>query len=179
MNLETLMRLTPPAIALAAALATVSSVGHSARPNVQVNERSAQFVKIAQTNIAAGRLDAANDALETSLAIDPRNRTAFLALADVARRQGLPGKAVRFYREALLIEPNDVVAITAQGEALVQKGALVKARENLARAKTLCVGTCPELSTLSDAIERGSVTGAVMSAQAVQTKPVATSTAPN
>ena len=172
------MRLTPPAMALAAVLATVSSVGHSQRPANQVNERSAILTRTAQADAAAGRLDVANDLLETALAVDPRNRQAFLVLAEVAKKQGLPGKAVRFYREALLIEPNDLAAITGQGEALVQKGALTKARENLAKARTLCTGACPELAALSGAIDRG-LAGPVMSAQAVQTKPIVTTTVPN
>lgn len=172
------MRLTPPAIALAALFATVSSVSHGERPANQVNERSAALVRLAERDIAAGRLDAANDNLETALAVDPRNREAFVMLANIARKQGLPGKAVRFYREALLLEPNDVAALAGQGEALVAKGALVKARENLARVKTLCVNSCPEQAMLAAAIERGN-SGPAMSAQAVAPRPVVTATQPN
>lgn len=172
------MRLTPPALALAALLATVSSVGHSQRPDNQIDARSLALMQVAKTDLAAGRLAEANDGLETALAVDPRNRQAFVLLAEVAKKQGLPGKAVRFYREALMIEPNDVVALAGQGEALVSKGALVKARENLARVKTLCVGSCPEQAMLAAAIERGN-SGPAMSAQAVTPKPVVSTTQPN
>lgn len=172
------MRLTPPAIALAVALATVSSVSHSQRPDNQIDARSLALMRLAQAEAAAGRYDAANDALESALAVDPRNRQAFLVLADVAKRQELPGKAIRFYREALLIEPNDVAALAGQGEALVAKGAVVKARENLARVKTLCVTSCPEQATLAAAIERGNA-GTAMSAQAVTPRPTVTTTQPN
>lgn len=172
------MRLTPPALALAALLATVSSVSHGQRPDSQIDARSIALMRTAQVDLAAGRLDAANDGLETALAVDPRNRQAFILLADVAKRQGLPGKAVRFYREALLIEPNDVVALAGQGEALVAKGAITKARENLARVKTLCVSSCPEQAVLAAAIDRGN-SGPAMSAQAVTPKPVVTATQPN
>jgi Tfp pilus assembly protein PilF len=178
MLLETLMRLTPPALALAALLATVSSVSHGQRPDNQIDVRSMALMRAAQTDLDAGRFDAANDGFESALAVDPRNRQAFILLADVAKKQGLPGKAVRFYREALLIEPNDVIALAGQGEALVAKGALVKARENLARVKTLCVSTCPEQTTLAAAIERGNA-GPAISAQAVTPRPVVTPTQPN
>jgi len=171
------MRLTPPAIALAAVLATVSSVSHSQRPENQVDARSLALMRMAQGEAAAGRFDAANDALESALAVDPRNRQAFLVLADVAKRQGLPGKAIRFYREALLIEPNDVAALAGQGEALVAKGAVTKARENLARVKTLCATNCPEQAKLAAAIERGNA-GPAISAQAVTPRPSVT-TSPN
>ena len=172
------MRLTPPAIALAALLATVSSVSHGQRPDNQINARSLALTKLGQAEAAAGRYDAANDALETALAVDPRNRPAFLALADVAKKQALPGKAIRLYREALLIEPNDIVALAGQGEAMVSKGALTKAKENLAKVQTLCLATCPEQVTLAAAIER-SVTGPAMSAQQVTPRPVGTVSKPN
>ena len=171
------MRLTPPAIALAVVLATVSSVGHSQRPDSQIDARSMALTKAGQAEAAAGRFDVANDTLETALAVDPRNRPAFLALADVAKKQALPGKAIRLYREALLIEPNDVAALAGQGEALVAKGAFTKAKENLAKVKALCVATCSEQTTLAAAIDRGA-SGPALTAQTVTPHPVAT-TAPN
>lgn len=149
------MRLTPPAIGIALALATVSSVSHGQRPDNVIDARSMALVAQARGDVAAGKLDSANDLLETALAVDPRNRGAFALMADVASRQGLPGKAIRLYRESLLIEPNDVVALAGQGEAMVQKGAVVKARENLAKIKTLCVGACPDGARLTAAIDKG------------------------
>ncbi|MDB5701225.1 MAG: hypothetical protein JWL66_1424 [Sphingomonadales bacterium] len=149
------MRLTPPAIALAVLLATVSSVSHSARPDTMIDARSLALLKQGEAAAAAGQLNAANDALETALAVDPRNRAAFIVLAKVAARQDLDGKAIRLYREALLLEPNDVVALAGQGEAMVAKGAVTKAGENLAKIKTLCITTCPQQAALAAAIARG------------------------
>ncbi|MDB5714074.1 MAG: hypothetical protein JWO15_1471 [Sphingomonadales bacterium] len=149
------MRLTPPAIALAVLFATVSSVSHSARPDAMIDARSLALLKQGEAAAAAGQLNAANDALETALAVDPRNRAAFIVLAKVAARQDLDGKAIRLYREALLLEPNDVVALAGQGEAMVAKGAVTKASENLAKIKTLCVTTCPQQAALAAAIARG------------------------
>ena len=149
------MRFTPPAIALALGLLTVSSVGQSQRPDAQIDPRSMALVQQARVAMGSAKLDDANDALETALAVDPRNRAAYALLAEVAVRQGLPGKAIRFYRESLLIEPNDVAALAGQGEAMVAKGAVTKARENLARIKTLCVGACPEGARLAATIAKG------------------------
>lgn len=149
------MRLTLSAIGLALVLASVSSAGHGQRRNNVVNPRSAALVAQARIALVGGQLEAANDALETALAIDPDNLAAFKTLAEVALRQNLPGKAFRLYREALAVEPNDTTALAGQGEALVAKGAMTKARENLARIKTLCVGTCPESARLTASIDRG------------------------
>jgi Tfp pilus assembly protein PilF len=173
MVMETLMRLTPPAIAIAVLLVTVSSVSHSQRPDNQIDARSLMLLRAGQAEAAAGRYEPATDALESALAVDPKNRSAFLALADVAKRQGLPGKAIRLYREALMLEPNDVAALAGQGEALVAKGALTKAKENLAKVRTICVAACPEQVSLAAAIERNAA-GPAMSAQTVTPRPVAT-----
>ncbi len=167
------MRLTPPAIAIAVLLATVSSVSHGQRPDSQIDPRSLMLMRMGQAEAGAGRYDSATDALESALAVDPKNRAAFLVLADVAKKQGLPGKAIRLYREALLIEPNDIVALAGQGEALVAKGAVTKAKENLAKVRTLCLTACPEQVMLAAAIEK-SATGTAMSAQTVTPRPVAT-----
>jgi len=172
MVLETLMRFTLPAIAVAALLVTVSSVSHSQRPDNQIDPRSIALQRQGESALAAGKLEAAGDALETALAVDPRNRAAFIVLARVASRQGLNGKAIRLYREALSLEPNDVVALAGQGEALAAKGALVKARENLAKVKALCVASCPEQGQLTAAIARGPVATA-MSAQTTVPAPTA------
>jgi Tfp pilus assembly protein PilF len=168
MFLETLMRLTPPAIALAALFATVSSVSHGQRPLVTVNARSLMLQRQGEQAAAAGQFEAANDALESALAVDPGNRGAFLSLANVASRQGLNGKSIRLYREALLLEPDDVVALAGQGAAMAAKGALGKARENLARVNSLCVKRCVQQEQLAAAIARGPI-APPQSAQVVPT----------
>jgi tetratricopeptide (TPR) repeat protein len=162
-RLEMLMRFSPPAIALSLMLMMVASVSHSQRPDAQINERSLALTAEGKAFAAAQKYDDAVSAFESALAVDPRNRSAFINLAQVSQKQGLPGKAIRFYREALLI--------AGQGEALVQKGAVAKARDILARIKQLCSTTCAEQDKLAMAITRGP-TIPVISAQAVQPKPV-------
>ena len=153
--LETIMRFTPATIALAAVLATVSSVGIGQRPDAQIEPLSLEWLKKGEAAQQAGDLNGATDALETALAVDPRNRAAYLVLGKVARTQGLQGKAIRYYREALLLDPTDVAALSGQGQAMVEKGALAKARENLARVKNLCKTDCPAAVQLSSAIAKG------------------------
>ncbi len=171
------MRFSPPAIALSLALVTVSSVSHGQRPDAAIAPRSASLTEEAKALLSAQKFDEANNMLESALAVDPRNRPAYIALAKVAEKQGLPGKAVRFYREALQLEPNDLTALAGQGGAFVAKGALTKARENLARIKQLCIAACTEQTELAAVIERGAAVP-VMSAEAVVPKPVVTDATP-
>ena len=163
------MRFTPASIALAVLLTTVSSVGLTQRPDTQIEPRSIEWQKAGEAARKAGNLTGATDALESALAVDPRNREAFLALAEVANARGLPGKAIRLYREALTLEPNDIAALQGQGEALVAKGAVVLAKGNLAKIRTLCKAGCPEATQLAAVIAKGPP---VTTAQA-DTKPAA------
>jgi len=67
----------------------------SQRPDDQIAPKSVELQRQAHTLMTAGKLDQAEDLLETALAVDPRNRGAFVDLARVAERQHLFGKAIR------------------------------------------------------------------------------------
>jgi Tfp pilus assembly protein PilF len=124
-------------------------------PDSQIAPLSLQMMKAGEAHLAAGKPDAATDSFEAALAADPRNRSAYMGLARAAEAQGLPGKAVRFYREALELDPNDLSALEAQGLALVERGAAARAGDNLERVKKLCQGSCPEADRLAAAIAKG------------------------
>ena len=126
------------------------------RPDDQIQPKSVDLMHQGQTLLASGKLGDAENALETALAVDPRNRWAYVDLARVAEKQHLFGKAVKMTDKALLIEPNDPDAIAVQGEAMVEMGATARAQENLQKLQTICGSkSCPQISQLSAAITRG------------------------
>ena len=149
------MRLTPIALSAAIVLATMASAGHGQRPDDQIDPRSLALTQQAAALTAAGRFSEATDMLESALAIDPRNRSAYVALGRVAQGEKLPGKAIKYYSEALALEPNDLSALTGQGEALVERGAVERAKQNLAKIKTLCKTSCAQATTLAAIIAKG------------------------
>jgi tetratricopeptide (TPR) repeat protein len=153
--MEISMRFTPIALTAAIALATMGSAGQSQRADDQIDARSVALAQQAQALSAQARYQEAIDLLETALAVDPRNRQAYIGLARVAQEQKLPGKAIKFYFEALKLEPNDVNALAGQGEALVQRGAVDRAKRNLERVRTLCSAPCPQATILAAAIAKG------------------------
>lgn len=159
------MRFTPPVIALGLALFTVSSQGVGQKPDDVINPRSTALVKQAEGLRAAGNFSGAQDLLESALAVDPRNRDAYIALGRVAQAQALPGKAIRYYNDALALKPDDVSALSAQGDAMVQRGAIERAKANLARIQALCKTSCAPATTLAAAIAKGPP-AAVQTAQA-------------
>ncbi len=158
------MRISSVAAAVALTLVTVSTSLHGQRPDSQIDPRSLSLLEAGKSAQAAGNLDAAADTLETALAVDPRNRAAFVALGDVAEARGLSGKAIRFYREALLLEPNDLGALKGQGKSYVSKGAIDRARQNLTKIRKICVKGCSEATTLATVIAQG-VPATVLAAQ--------------
>lgn len=151
------MRVLPIAAALGVLAATfASSSGTGQVPDAQLNPVSVQWQKAGEAALAAGNFTAADDALETALVVDPRNRQAFISLARVAQRQKLYGQAIRLTNRALALDPNDVTALAVQGEAMVELGAVARAQQNLARIRTLCgARTCAQATSLASAIQRG------------------------
>jgi len=128
----------------------------SQRSDDQILPKAVELMHQGQAAMTAGKLEEAENLLETSLAVDPRNRWAFVDLARVAEKQQLFGKAVRMANKALLLEPNDPDAIAVQGEAMVELGATARAQANLQKLQSICAkGGCPQLAQLSAAITRG------------------------
>ena len=149
------MRFSPLVLMLGLAASAVSVSVHGQRPDDQIEPKSVELLKKGEAALAAGNLIAADDALETALVVDPRNRAAFVAMARVAIKQKLFGQAIRLTNRALSLEPTDRDAIAVQGEAMVELGAVPRAKENLAKLQKLCVSGCPQLATLNAAIARG------------------------
>jgi len=153
--MEKLMRLSPLVLVFGLAASSMAMPGNSQRPDDQIAPRSVALLKQGETAAAAGKFVEADDHFEAALAVDPRNRAAFVALGRVAQKQKLFGQAIRFTNKALSLEPNDLDAIAVQGEAMVELGALPRARANLAKLQKLCPSGCGQLATLSTAINRG------------------------
>ena len=149
------MRYTSVAAALGLTLLSLHTSLAGQKPEPQVDARSVALLERGKAARAAGNPSAANDLIETALVVDPRNRGAYLTLAEIARAQGLHGKAIRFYREALTLQPTDLAALKGQGEAMVAKGAVLRAKENLAKIRQLCSEQCTEGAQLSAVIAKG------------------------
>jgi tetratricopeptide (TPR) repeat protein len=154
--LEKIMRLTPLVVCLALATSTLPVAVIGQRPDDQIAPRSIALLKQGEALLSEGKYLEADDALETALAVDPKNRAAFNVMARVAIKQQLYGQAIRLTNRALALEPTDREALVVQGEAMVELGALPRARENLAKLQKLCgAAGCPQVAVLSTAISRG------------------------
>ena len=164
------MRLSPLVLVFGLAASSMAVPGVSQRPDDQLSPKSVALLKQGEASAAAGKYDAADDAFETALAVDPRNRAVFVAMARVASKQKLYGQAIRLTNKALLLEPTDRSALNVQGQAMVEIGALSRAKDVLTKLQTACAGACPEAATLSAAIARGPSLAAAKPAEKVKTK---------
>jgi tetratricopeptide (TPR) repeat protein len=154
--MEKLMRALPRLLLTGFAAVALASPVMSQRADDQIQPKSIQLQRDAKALTAAGKFEQAEDMLETALAVDPRNRSAFVDLARVAEKQHLYGKAIRMTSKALLLEPNDPDAIAVQGEAMVELGAIARAQANLQKLQSICgAKACPQVAQLSAAITRG------------------------
>ena len=147
------MRFAPVAAALSLVLVTTASV--TSAQQRAADPRAAALIEQGGALLAAGNTQGAIDAYEAALAIDPGYTPIFIDLAAASRKEGLQGKAIRYYREALVRDPGNLAAISGEGQALVEKGALEKARRNLARLESLCGPSCPETAALQARISAG------------------------
>ena len=164
------MRYTPAALALALA-ATVTASSSYGAPPAPLDPRAAGLIQLGRTALVAGNTDEAMADFEAALAIQPGHVAIYLNLAEASRKQGLQGKALHYYRAALKLDPNNQFAIAGEGEALVEKGAVEKAKLNLAHLAQLCGNTnCEPAKTLTAAIARGPAPQVVTAAQ-VEVKP--------
>ena len=139
--------------------ALVAASGASAqRGDDEILPQSVALEKQGEAALAAGQFQLAEDLLETALAVDPRNRWAYVDIARVAQRQQLFGKAIRMTNKALELDPTDADAIAVQGEAMAQLGAIARAQDNLKKLQQLCgAQSCPQVAQLQAAISRGPV----------------------
>ncbi len=147
------MRFAPPAAALALAFAISASVG-TAR-EIAPDPLAASLLAEGRAALSGGDTQGAIDAFEAALVVDPAYSAIYLDLAQAARAEGLQGKAIKYYREAQERDPDNFAAISGEGEALVEKGALARARQNLVELEERCGETCVETMELAAMIERG------------------------
>jgi tetratricopeptide (TPR) repeat protein len=142
-------------IAALALFAAQPGSAAQSRSDDQIQPKSIELMQQGRSLAAAGKFEEAETSIEAALAVDPRNRWAYIEAARVAEKQRLYGKAIRLTGKALAMEPNDLDALAVQGEAMVELGALARARTNLDKIKTICTKGCPQVAQLQTAITRG------------------------
>ena len=146
------MRLLPRIMLVGIAGAMLAAPVASQKPDDQILPRSMELLRQGETLLATGRFEQADDVLETSLCSTAQPTIRRMARGAEAK---LFGQAIRFTNKALALEPGDRDALAVQGEAMVELGAVPRAKDNLAKLQKLCPSGCQQLAMLTAAISRG------------------------
>ncbi len=146
------LRWAPAVAALTLTLAITASVGSLS--TAPPDPRALAMVELGRDAMSEGDANAAIDAFEAALALDPGYAEAFVALADATRTQGLPGKSIDYYRRVLERDPSNHAALAGHGQALVAQGAIAQAERNLALLRSRCGRNCAETEALRLAIQQ-------------------------
>ncbi len=130
----------------------------------------------AKAAAAANKPNEALDLYEAAMLANPASAVPFVGMARTYEGLGLPGKALRYYREALDINPNDVSVLESQAMLMIAKGNVEKARTGLARIKKLCAKTaCPSVARVDAALAKAgtqtSMNGRIAPQRIMTTKP--------
>jgi tetratricopeptide (TPR) repeat protein len=117
------------------------------------NALAADLIAQARAASTAGKQADALDLYEAAALADPTNPGPFVGLARTYETLGLQGKALRYYREALELNPNDVAVLESQALLMIAKGNIIKAQISLDRIKKLCAkAACPATNRVEAAL---------------------------
>jgi tetratricopeptide (TPR) repeat protein len=139
---------------------------------------ASELVAQARVAMAAGKQAEALDLYETAALADPTSAAPYVGMARTYEALGLQGKALRYYREALELTPNDLSVLESQALLMIAKGNVAKAEAGLARMKKLCAKTaCPAVPRVDAALAKArtqtSMNGRVSPQRIMITRPPA------
>lgn len=139
-------------------LMSISVVGFvSASATAQTENRyqrvSSQLVVQANSVLETNQFSDAQLLYERALVAFPSNTAALIGLGRSHEGQGRVGKGLKYYRQALEIEPNDQRALEVQALAFLKRDMKDRADDNRDKLARLCAGGCAALVTVETAIE--------------------------
>jgi len=114
---------------------------------------SRQLVFEANVALKAEKIDDARLLFERALVAYPANTKALLGLGKTHEAKGQVGRGLKYYRQALEIEPNDAGALEIQALAFLKREMLDRADANRAKLARLCPKGCEALDSVETALE--------------------------
>jgi tetratricopeptide (TPR) repeat protein len=95
---------------------------------------------------------AAMPLLQQVVAKDPKNADAYTLMGYATRKLGDANGSLRYYNQALTLDPKHIGAHEYVGEAYLMLSRLPEAEQHLARLDSLCLFGCTEYRMLKTAI---------------------------
>jgi len=114
---------------------------------------SRQLVAEANVALKSEKVEDARLLFERALVAFPANTNALLGLGRTHEAKGKVGLGLKYYRQALEIEPNDKGALEIQALAFLKREMLDRADANRAKLARLCPKGCKALENIETALD--------------------------
>lgn len=124
-----------------------------ATANDKYKDVSQKLASEAAMALAADRSDDALLLFERALVADPANLNALIGLGKTHEALGRVGRGLKYYRQALEIDPNAHPALEAQAVAFLKRDMFDRAEANRAKLARLCASGCKALDAVETALE--------------------------
>jgi len=116
-------------------------------------EISKQLVIEAKLALTSSKPETALLLFERAIVADPANTQALLGLGRTHELEGRVGRGLKYYRQALEIEPNDKFALRDQALAFLKQDLMDRADGNRAKLARLCPNGCEALERVEVALK--------------------------
>lgn len=121
--------------------------------NEKYKDASRLLVNEATTALDVDNTDQAQILFERALVADPANLEALIGLGKTHEAQGRIGRGLKYYRQALAIDPNAHPALEAQAVAFLKRDMVERAQANRDKLAKLCSAGCRALDNVVTALE--------------------------
>ena len=121
--------------------------------NDKYKDVSTQLAREAIMALTAERTEDAQLLFERALVANPANIDALIGLGKTHEALGKVGRGLKYYRQALAIDPNAFPALEAQAVAFLKRDMVDRAEANRDKLARLCVAGCEALEKVEVAIE--------------------------
>lgn len=121
--------------------------------NDKYKDASRMLVSEAAAALNADDTEQAQILFERALVANPANLEALIGLGKTHEAQGRVGRGLKYYRQALAIDPNAHPALEAQAVAFLKRDMVDRAQANRDKLAKLCSTGCRELDSVETALE--------------------------
>lgn len=139
-------------LAIAILSGTLAMAGN-ATANDKYKDASRMLVSQATMALKADNPDEALVLYERALVADPANLNALIGLGKTHEAQGRVGRGLKYYRQALAIDPNAHPALEAQAVAFLKRDMVERAEANREKLARLCTAGCQALDAVNTALD--------------------------
>lgn len=138
---------------MTASLAAVMTGTVAAQVSDKYKDASHQLVSQAVAALKADKADEALALYERALVANPANLQALIGLGKSHEAQGRIGRGLKYYRQALAVDPNALPALEAQAVAFLKRDMVSRAEANREKLARLCTEGCGSLDKVETALE--------------------------